>query len=278
MMVINCSEAAAIHLYGQYKKGINDGFFEPASSTRDTVEERQDRLNSQGIIQWVIHAVKVGRSTILIAIEFDTRWVHVIHQVRKGDVKGFVERLNARLLNGIEWLRSDFSLFTPEQMEAGIKRYFTLHSELRFYQQTDRSAMSHINQVSAVYQDVYCSIGAFPQDEEAALEFDMRLNHDWRFRKGEVFDLQVDEKMIVDWMTNYLGKEKTEAQQSITEIKEAKRSISMSHIDTKQRLSESSPCNDNVVVLSDFRKSKPSWTRHHSVADRCNFALNVFFK
>lgn len=198
MMVINCSVAAAVHLYARYKKDQDEGFFEPASSVQETITERQERLALSGAIQWVVHVVKIGRSACLIAMEFTTRWVHVIHQVRKGDVNGFVERLNGRLINGIEWPGADFSLFTTEQMEAAIELYFTQHRDLRFFQQTDRSVITHINQVSARYQDVYHSIGAFPSDEETALEFDLRSNHDWRCRKGEPFDLIVDEKMLVN--------------------------------------------------------------------------------
>ena len=260
MMVINCSAATAEHLYGKYKKGSDEGFFEPAASTNETIDERQERLSSQGVIQWIVHAVKIGRATCLIAMEFNTRWVHVIHQVRKDDVNGFVERLNGRLINGIEWLGADFSLFTTEQMEAAIERYFTLHRELRFYQQTDRSAMTHINQVSAFYQDVYHDIGAFPGDEETALEFDLRLNHDWRCRKGETFDLQVDEKMLISWMTHYIGKEQRDAEKSVAAIRDAKRVMAtMNRIDPhdiEQMRSEAREHSSNVVDIANLRKGR----------------------
>ena len=222
MMIINCSAGAAQHLYGKYKKGSNEGFFESVSSVQETIVERQQRLCPAGVIQWVVHAIKIGRATSLIVMEFSTRWVHVIHQVRKGDVNGFVQRLNDRLINGIEWLGADFSLFTAEQMDASIERYFTRHRELRFYQQTDRSVMTHINQVSAFYQDVYHDIGGFPGDEETALEFDLRLNHDWRVSKGETFDLQVDEKMLELWLTQYIGINASEALSKIAAVKVAR--------------------------------------------------------
>lgn len=257
MMVINCSAAAAEHLYGKYKKDKDEGFFEFTSSVQETIAERQERLSSQGVIQWVIHAVKIGRSTCLIAMEFSTRWVHVIHQVRKGDVNGFVERLNGRLINGIEWLGADFSLFTAEQMDASIERYFTMHRELRFYQQTDRSIMTHINQVSAFYQDVYHDIGAFPGDEETALEFDLRLNHDWRLRKGEAFDLQVDEKMLMHWMTQYIGINASEAPSKISAAKAVRRTMHLEQQrDILNAVSEYHKQTDNVVELTALRKRK----------------------
>lgn len=247
MMVINCSAAAAAHLYARYKKDHDEGFFEPVSSVHESIIERQERLAPSGTIQWVVHAVKIGRSTCLIAMEFTTRWVHVIHQVRKGDVNGFVERLNGRLINGIEWLGADFSLFTTEQLEASIDRYFKVHRELRFYQQTDRSVITHINQVNARYQDVYHSIGAFPGDEETALEFDLRLNRDWRSRKGEPFDLMVDEKMLIQWITHYSDSKGKDAETVIAWIKDARHQIRMN----RNGSSGDSVNGSNVINIED---------------------------
>ena len=260
MMVINCSAAAAAHLYARYKKDQDEGFFEPASSVQETITERQEKLTPSAAIQWVVHAVKIGRSTCLIAMEFTTRWVHVIHQVRKGDVNGFVERLNSRLINGVEWLGNDFSLFTTDQMEASINRFFTRHRELRFFQQTDRSTITHINQVSMFYQNMYHSIGVFPGDEEIALEFDLRLNHDWRCRKGEPFDLMVDEKMLVLWMTQYIDENGRKAAQMIDRVKHVRREM----LKTPGDMSEDTPPfftgnhenDDNVISIEEHLKRR----------------------
>lgn len=221
MMIINCSAAAAVHLYGKYKKGVDEGFFETSCTVDESVMQRQDRLRSQGVMQWVVHAVKMGRSTCLIAMEVDTRWVHVIHQVRKGDIEGFIERLNTRLINGIEWLGADFSLFTAQQME--VERYFAKHREIRFYQQSDSSVMGHISQVSAEYPYVYHRVGAFPEDEQTALEFDLQLNNNWRCRKGEKYDLKAGEKMLSLWLQSYMGQNAREIQENMSVVQAAQR-------------------------------------------------------
>lgn len=70
----------------------------------DTIQQRQPLINKNSGMQWVIHAIKLGRSTFLIAIEVNTRWTHVIHKVSKGNMDGFIQRLNERMVNGIEWL------------------------------------------------------------------------------------------------------------------------------------------------------------------------------
>lgn len=252
MMVINCSQAAATHLYGKYRRGRDDVFFAPPPSVPETLDERQQRLEQQGGSQWVVHAIKTGRSTSLIAMEYDTRWAHVIHQVRKGDVRGFIERLYTRLINGIDWLGTDFSLFTAQEWEAAVGYYQAQHRELRFYQQTDRSAMTHINQISALYQDVYYRAGAFPDDEETALEFDLQLNRDWRCRKGETMDRKVDEKMLMHWLTRYAGKTGSEAERIQAEMREARRTVRMAGLELLQRLTGDD--GSNVVAISDFRK------------------------
>lgn len=266
MMVINCSAAAATHLYGKYKKNVDEGFFEPASSVQQTIMERQSDIKNKEIIQWVVHAVKIGRSTCLIAMEYESRWVHVIHQVRKGDVQGFVERLNTRLVNGMEWLGADYSLFTTAAMEKSIDRYFKQHKEIRFYQQTDRSVMAHISQVSYQFQYTYDQVGVFPEDEEMALHFDLRLNDEWRCIKGENDILKAQEKMLLIWLVHYNKLSFVKAMRLIEQVISANRLAfdSTDNIpDTDMNIlnnilnNKSIPDDINVVDINKFKnKSK----------------------
>lgn len=209
---------------------------------------------------------KIGRSTCLIAMEYESRWVHVIHQVRKGDVQGFVERLNTRLVNGMEWLGADYSLFTTAAMEKAIDRYFKQHKEIRFYQQTDRSVTAHISQVSDQYQYTYHQVGAFPEDEEMALHFDLRLNDEWRCIKGENYDLKAKEKMLLIWLVQYNKLSFVKAMQLIERIISANRLAfdSTDNIsDTDVKIAEKILNNNsisggiNVVDINKFKnKSK----------------------
>lgn len=205
MITINCSLSAAQHLYKGFKKGSCEGFFEPVTtqSLADTQAEQEKK--KKACFQWVVHAIKLGRSTCLIAMEYETRYCHVIHQVKKGDMQDFVSRLQERLMNGLEWQGQDYSLFNSVEMEQGIERYFSLHKDVRFYQRTDRSVMSHISQVDGEYSEVYHhNTGYFPPDEKTALDFDFKLNQTWRNRKGDKFELYANEKMIQQWLTQYL--------------------------------------------------------------------------
>lgn len=269
-MIINCSAAAAAHLYGKYKKGTDEGFFEPSCAVDESVMQRQDRLRSQGVMQWVIHAVKVGRSTCLIAMEVDTRWVHVIQQVRKGDVQGFIERLNTRLINGIEWLGADFSLFTVQQMEEAIECYFAKHKEIRFYQQSDSSVMGHILQVSAEYQYVYHRVGAFPEDEQTALEFDLQLNNNWRCRKSERYDLKADEKMLIYWLRNYVGLSAEKVQKNMSTAHKAQQALMRKELHMMQDIlfrvqesSEPSETGNNVTDFAEFKGKRKTRQTYH---------------
>ena len=234
MMIINCSVAAAKHLCGK-----SEGCLEPP--------EHQD----QKAIQWVIHAVKIGRSTCMIAMEQNTRWVHVIHKVRKGDIHGFIGRLNARLVKGIDWSGADYSLFTKDEMERSIEYYFEQHRELRFSQQTDRSVMTHIAQVSAEYQMVYRSVGAFPEDEETALEFDLRLNATLRSKKGDTNYWTASERMLEHWFKTYMLFSDRKAQQRVNRLK---RTHEVSLLSVLSETVAEVEHRDNIVHLADFRQ------------------------
>ncbi|HDS5590180.1 TPA: hypothetical protein QHU17_001540 [Enterobacter hormaechei subsp. xiangfangensis] len=187
----------------------------------------------------------------MIAMELNTRWVHVIHKVRKGDIHGFIARLNARLINGIEWSGDDYSLFTKDEMGRSIEHYFEQHRELRFCQQTDRSVMTHIAQVCAEYQMVYRSVGAFPEDEETALEFDLRLNDTLRSKKGDTSYWTASERMLEHWLKAYMLFSDRKAQQRVNRLKRTHEESLLSVLSEAVAVLDHK---DNVVHFADYRK------------------------
>lgn len=116
MITINCSRLAAEHLYKGFKKGIDEGFFEPATS--QSPAETQEQQGQGLCFQWGVHAVKFGCSTCLIAMEYGTRYCDVIHQVKKGDMQDFFSRLQERLMNGLERQGQDCSAFYCRQRRS----------------------------------------------------------------------------------------------------------------------------------------------------------------
>jgi len=204
MITINCSLAAAEHLYKGFKKGRDEGFFVPTNGESLEDTQREQEKNQQLCLQWVVHAIKLGRSVSLIAMEYQTRYCHVIHQVKKGDVQGFFGRLQERLMNGLQWQGVDYSLFGEAELDKGFDRYFSAHKDIQFMLRSDKSVMAHIAQVNALYSDVYYDNSCYPPNEESALEYDLRLNQDWRNRKGEPYHLQAYEKMLRLWLKDYL--------------------------------------------------------------------------
>ncbi|MCW1828084.1 hypothetical protein OLZ31_14620 [Enterobacter asburiae] len=216
MIIFHCSAAAAVHLDGN-RRGKDSLFPTLADEGKPFSTSPADN-----IFRWVVHAVKIGHATCLIAMEVKTRWVHVIHQVRKGDLQGFLARLSTRFINGIEWSEADLSVLTPTEMGAAIDTYLAQHHELRFSRQTDRSVMSHIAQVSSEYRDVWQNVGAFPENEETALSFDLRLNATLRSTRGSEYWLPV-EAMLTQWLNAYA----TPGQDGISEAISRRRSAIM---------------------------------------------------
>lgn len=219
MLIFNCSRAAALHLSTGYRKGHNESVFEPAATITDTVAERS-KHNDGNIMQWVVHAIKVGRSTCLIAMEYETRWVHVIHQVKKGGLEDFVTRLNSRLINAIDWISADYSLFDEQELMQGIDAYFNRHHNLVFIQQTDRSVMAHISQVAQRYNQIYSDIGHFPKDETQATSADLHFNQWWRQINSDGYHTTntVECRMLTYWMKNLMNKSDDDIDSAVSTI------------------------------------------------------------
>lgn len=202
MITINCSLAAAEFLYKGFKKGTQEGFFADAGTLPfPEVPGNDDQSQS---FHWVMHTIKLGRSTCLIAMESGTRYCHAIHQVRKGDVQGVLRRLLERFINGMLWQCQYYSVCDASEMKTGIDRYLALYGDLRFYQRSDKSVMTHINQVAAICRDEWHDLSCFPADEESALHFDLALNQDFRACKGEKFGPQVNVKMLERWLADFM--------------------------------------------------------------------------
>lgn len=219
MLIFNCSSAAALHLSPGYGKENNESVFEPAETITDTVAERS-KHHDGNIMQWVVHAVKVGRSTCLIAMEYETRWVHVIHKAKKGDVGDFVNRLNTRLVNAIDWISADYSLFDEQEFMEGINTYFNIHHDLVFIQQTDRSVMAHISQVGKQYERIYKDIGHFPADETQATSADLHSNQYWRQINSDGYHPTntVECRMLAYWMKNMMNRSNDDIDSAVTRI------------------------------------------------------------
>lgn len=219
MLIFNCSRAAALHLSPGYRKVNNESVFEPADTITDTVAERS-KHHDGNIMQWVVHAVKVGRSTCLIAMEYETRWVHVIHKAKKGDIGDFVNRLNTRLVNAIDWITADYSLFDEQEFMEGIDAYFNRHHDLVFIQQTDRSVMAHISQVAQQYDRIYNDIGHFPEDETQATSADLHFNQWWRQINSDGYHTTntVECRMLAYWMKNMMNRSNDDIDSAVTRM------------------------------------------------------------
>lgn len=63
--------------------------------------DRDNELNGPGDFVFNFHVIKVKRIYCMIAIEQSSRWVHVIHHIKKGDVYEYSRRLHERLINGV---------------------------------------------------------------------------------------------------------------------------------------------------------------------------------
>lgn len=202
MITINCSKAAAEHLFKNSKKSKRP--FTLLKTDKTLSETRAEYAqNATPCWQWVVHAVKLGRYVCLIAMESETRYCHVIHQVKKGDIDDFIDRLNLRFMEGIDRLIHKYEIFDALETSHAFERFFSDHQEICFYSRTDRSVMTHINQTNYLYSDICAENHSLPPDEFSALELDLFLNQDLRSTKDNKNFSTAYENMLNYWLTQY---------------------------------------------------------------------------
>lgn len=202
MITINCSKAAAEHLFKNPKK--TKKFFSLLKTDKTLLETREEHAQSgTACWQWVVHAVKMGRDMCLVAMEYETRYCHIIHQVKAGDIEDFVDRLHQRFMYGITNLVQKYELISASENQHAFEKFFSEHQQVCFYSRTDRSVIGHINQAYYLYSEICAENHSLPPDEISALELDLFLNNDIRTTKGSKDFSSAYESMLNFWLTHY---------------------------------------------------------------------------
>jgi len=150
----------------------------------------------------------------MIAIEKYSHWVHVIHNVAKGDVNEFCRRLHERLINGIATMIAHAKV-TEALMEKSILSYFSANSDMLFVYKNDKVFNMHSAQVARIYIDSIDESG-FPADEQDALLFDMHQNAVIRQAKPSGDYFFPAEAMLVKYLRHYTRMTDPEIQDAVT--------------------------------------------------------------
>lgn len=172
MMLFNLTKAATEHLFPdsvvkqqgdiiQRRRGENIVLYDRDSKQKDTVD-----------FVFHLHTIKVKRFYCIVAIEKETRWVHIIHHVKKGDVKEFTRRFHERLVNGIVNMIMHAKPNSIALLDMTVDNYTSTNQEMLFVHKSDKSCNSHISHIAWVYRGVIDEHD-FPGNELDAMYFDM---------------------------------------------------------------------------------------------------------
>lgn len=142
---------------------------------------------------WQLHAVKIARRQVLVAMHGDTRFVMVFWGLKKGDGKTLLSMFYERVANHLVWMTADSDVMDGAAVRNMFDRLMRSHGPFRFHSGSDRSVQAHINEVVRLCrQAVADNGGAFPDDCEQAGMFDEFLNQGIRRVKGGDYFVPAD--------------------------------------------------------------------------------------
>lgn len=121
MLVFNCTKAAC-EFFTVTRKGQKQTpvVAPPSKLFNEDSEHLLDKKgNKPELMQWFIHAIKVKRKHVLVAMELNSRYSMLFADLKKGDVQGFIGIFHERLLNNMQWYGESIDVF-DELDDGGI--------------------------------------------------------------------------------------------------------------------------------------------------------------
>lgn len=198
MLILNCSKAAA-EFFSTSKKGVKHTAIEPAP--KQTIADDVTSTDSPTHWQWLLHAVKVKGKTVLIAMDYETRFSITLSGLKKGDDPAYLTTLEHHLIVHLHELMTAAGI-GPEAIDASIERYEQRHCHRAFYLRGDRSVQAHINDVAWHFRRWVEDIGNVPTDAELIGQ-DVFVNHLIRKRKADKSYFFPQREFLRNWLNRY---------------------------------------------------------------------------
>lgn len=198
MLVFNCTKAAA-----EFFTATRQGKKQSPLEKTPTAAIGDIQQGGQLVSQWLVHAIKVQRKNVLIAMHVHTRYAMVFTGIKKGDWAEFANQCIERLFNNMQFFGEEFELCDEDSFHAMFNQFTRLHPKPYFCQRGDRSVQSHINDVAWQFDNQAYEMGNFPYDQEDAASFDEWMNSLIRSSKKQKGHIHPDEEMFLLWMGHY---------------------------------------------------------------------------
>ncbi len=153
---------------------------------------------------WQLHAVKIARQNVLVAMQADTRFAMVFWGLKKGDGETLIRLFYERLANHLLWLAADAGALDEAASQPMLDALLRQHAGFRFHTGSDRSVQSHINDVVHHCRDAVADNGCLPDNREQAAGFDEFLNEGIRSVKGGAY-FQPTEEWLCACLRDFSG-------------------------------------------------------------------------
>ncbi len=181
MLIFNCTKAASEFFSKSITKNDKKQTSRICESPpHKTIAESELLFNGQFAEkpvkpwQWVVHAIKVDRKTVLIAMDYTTRFTISLTGIKKGNDAEFLRLFEGHLKVHIWEL---LALVTDDRgsISTPIDNYFEQFHNCVFYNRGDRSVQAHINDVVWHFKSYSVSSNGIPHGEEL-ISFDNFVN------------------------------------------------------------------------------------------------------
>ncbi|MDE1716251.1 hypothetical protein PWG14_27680 [Chromobacterium amazonense] len=171
---------------------------------------------------WQLHAVKIMRQTVLVAMHSDSRFTMVFWGMKKGDGETLLLLFFERLANHLFWLAEDTGALDESGCETMFNRLMTTHHAFRFHTNSDRSVQAHINEVVQCCRNAVADNGCLPDNYEEAAGFEQYLNKIIRSAHGGDF-FYPDEALLRACLRAFAGFHESQLRKVQEQMREARK-------------------------------------------------------
>lgn len=137
---------------------------------------------------WQLHAVKINRKLVFIAMQAETRFAMVFWGLKKGDIESLLQMFFERLANHLFWLVEDVQALDEQATAKMVNQLLATCRRFDFHPKSDRSIQTHINEVARACKHGFDTVGHLPDNCQEAAGFDEEMNRMLRrVRGGDYF-------------------------------------------------------------------------------------------
>ena len=277
MLIFNCTKAAA-EFFTCKRQGQKYSPIEP--SPKETLAEsltvknklieviEPDDYDQTKPWHWLVHAIKVKRKNVLIAMDCQSRFSLVLADLKKGDDIGFLNLFDQHLITQVNLT---LPLFFDDHIaiEESLDVFTADYNQCAFYQRGDRSTQAHINDVAWHVELETDKTGEVPVDEDA-IGFEIFVNQLLRKGRGNKDYFEPREEFAQMWLQQFAHLKPNKAASLIEAFKENIRARNRARFEQLYRQADTEviehPVDEKesqqglqsakVVSLTDFVKRK----------------------